>query len=242
MAKVSQNISSDSLFHFIKRREWLFRILNEKTFKARYVYEELPDIHFHVGIPMKCFCDIPLGMIKKHLSHYGKFGIGISKEYAKKNSLSPVIYVHKKSDTMLRYLSGVKKGEIFKNNPNSLFPYFKLDETYTLGKDGRKLINRYYDEREWRWIPKNAKFEDFSDFTEEEIIASRLQNVNELLEKDKNKYLLPFEYVDITYIFVQQIEDIDKVIEEIRRLRIPQIDQDRLISKIITARQIEKDF
>ncbi|MFN3753980.1 abortive infection system antitoxin AbiGi family protein [Flavobacterium sp.] len=242
MAKVSQNISSDSLFHFIKRREWLFKILNEKTFKARYVYEELPDIHFHVGIPMKCFCDIPLGLIKKHLSHYGKFGIGISKNYAKQNSLSPVIYVHKKSDTMLRYLRSVKKGEIFKNNPNSLFPYFKLDETYSSSIDGKRLITRFYDEREWRWIPNDPKFEDFSNFTEEEIIKTRLSIVNDLLEKDKTKYLLPFEYKDITYIFVQQVADVDKVIDEIRRLKISQIEQDRLISKIITARQIEKDF
>ncbi|MBK7740573.1 MAG: hypothetical protein IPI42_08450 [Saprospiraceae bacterium] len=42
-----------------------------------------------VSIPMKCFCDIPLGMIKKHLSNYSKFRIGITKEYAKKNTFSP---------------------------------------------------------------------------------------------------------------------------------------------------------
>jgi hypothetical protein len=86
MAKVSQNISSDSLFHFIKRREWLLSMLKKKSFQARYVYEDIPEIKYKVGIPMKCFCDIPLGMIKKHLSNYGKFGIGITKEYAKKNT------------------------------------------------------------------------------------------------------------------------------------------------------------
>lgn len=241
MAKVSQNISSDSIFHFIKRRDWLLRILKEKAFKARYVYEELPHIRFHVGIPMKCFCDIPLGVIKKHLSRYGKFGIGISKEYAKKNSFSPVIYVHQKSDTMLRYLRSIKKTEFMKN-PNSLLPYFKLDETFTNGKDGRKLTTRLYDEREWRWIPKDPKFEDFSSFTEEEIRNTRLDVVNVELEKDKGKYLLPFDYSDITYIFVQQEDDVDKVIEEIRKIKITPLHQDRLIAKIITARQIERDF
>jgi hypothetical protein len=65
MAKVSQNISSDSLFHFIKRREWLFAILKKKSFQARYVYEGIPEIKYKVGIPMKCFCDIPLGIIKQ---------------------------------------------------------------------------------------------------------------------------------------------------------------------------------
>jgi hypothetical protein len=241
MAKVSQNISSDSIFHFIKRREWLLRILKEKSFKARYVYEELPHIRFHIGIPMKCFCDIPLGVIKKHLSHYGKFGIGISKEFAKRNTLSPVIYVHQKSDTMLRYLRSIKKTEFMKN-PDSLLPYFKLDETFSKGLDGRKLTTRLYDEREWRWIPKEPKFEDFSSFTEEEIRRTRLDIVNEELEKDRNKYILPFNYADITYIFVQQENDVDNVIEQIRKIEVPNIQQDRLIAKIITARQIERDF
>jgi hypothetical protein len=241
MEKISQNISSDSLFHFIKRREWLLRILKDKAFKARYVYEELPDIRFHVGIPMKCFCDIPLGVIKKHLSRYGKFGIGISKEYAKLNSFSPVIYVHQNSDTMLRYLKSINIVEFMKN-PYSLLPYFKLDEILTIGRNGRRLTTRLYDEREWRWIPKDPKFEDFSSFTEEEIRNTRLDFVNEELEKEKNKYLLPFDYSDITYIFVQQEEDVDKVIEEIRKIKIESSLQDRLIAKIITSRQIERDF
>lgn len=241
MAKVSQNISSDSIFHFVKRRDWLLRILKDRSFKARYVYEELPHIRFHVGIPMKCFCDIPLGVIKKHLSSYGKFGIGISKEYARRNAFSPVIYVHQKSDTMLRYLRQVKKTE-FMNDPDSLLPYFKLDETYKKGKDGRKLTTRLYDEREWRWIPKNPDYEDFAGFSEEEIRNTRLDFVNGQLEKDKSKYQMPFEFSDITYIFVQQEDDVDKVIEEIRKSKIDSHSADRLIAKIVTSRQIERDF
>lgn len=240
MAKVSQNISSDSIFHFIKRRDWLLRILKEKAFKARYVYEELPNIRFHVGIPMKCFCDIPLGVIKKHLSRYGKFGIGISKNYARENGFSPVIYVHQNSDTMKRYLQSIKKNKLM-NNPNSLLPYFKFDETISIS-NGKKIRLRLYDEREWRWIPKDPQFIDFSNFTEEEIRNTRLDVVNEDLEKEKGKYLLTFDYSDITYIFVQQEDDVDKVIEEIRKIKIKPLQQDRLIAKIITARQIERDF
>jgi len=241
MSKVSQNISTDNLFHFIKRREWLHRILSERAFRARYVYEELPHINFHVGIPMKCFCDIPLGVIKKHLTRYGKFGIGINKQFAKRNAFSPVVYVHKNSDTMLRYLQSIKK-TVFLSDPNSLLPYFKLDETYSKGKDGRTLTKRLYDEREWRWIPKDPKFEDFAGFTEDEIVNERIKLVNEELDKKSDKYLLKFEYSDITYIFVQLDGDVDKVIEEIRKINISRIQQDRLIAKITTSRQIEWDF
>ena len=64
MARIRQNLSSDSLFHFIKRREWLIAMLKKKTFQAYYVYEEIPELQHKVGMPMKCFCDIPLGLIK----------------------------------------------------------------------------------------------------------------------------------------------------------------------------------
>jgi hypothetical protein len=241
MAKVSQNISSDSLFHFIKRREWLLSILKKKSFQARYVYEDIPEIKYKVGIPMKCFCDIPLGMIKKHLSNYGKFGIGITKEYAKKNTFSPVIYIHENSDTLKRYLKSMKKTDIF-NDPHSLLPYFKIDERKRNTSPGRFRRDRFYDEREWRYIPYSPIFIDFTGFDEEEIRKTRLDYENKNIDNDKLKYVLPFEYADITYIFVQQQEDVDKVIEEIRSTKIEQLQQDRLIAKIITSRQIERDF
>lgn len=241
MAKVSQNISSDSLFHFIKRREWLLAILKKKSFQARYVYEDIPEIEYKVGIPMKCFCDIPLGMIKKHLSNYGKFGIGITKEYAKNNTFSPVIYIHENSDTLKRYLKSMKKTDIF-NDPHSLLPYFKIDERKRTSASGNTLRDRFYDEREWRYIPSHPKFIDFTGFEEEEIRKTSLDYENKNIDNDLGKYVLPFEYADITYIFVQQQEDVDKVIEEIRSTKIEQLQQDRLIAKIITSRQIERDF
>jgi protein-tyrosine phosphatase len=240
MSKVSQNISTDSLFHFVRQRPWLLRILKDKAFKARYVYEELPEIGYFAGIPMKCFCDIPLGVIKKHIGKYGRYGIGIKKEFARKHGFSPVFYVHENSDTMKRYLQGAKKSSL--ESKDSLLPYFKYDETYKKSKNGNKLTNRLYDEREWRWIPDKPVFENFKGFSEEEIISSRLEHVNDQLDKDKDKYTLQFDFSDITYIFVQFEDDVDKVIEEIRKSKIDQKFADRLISKIVTSRQIERDF
>jgi len=59
MGKISQNLSSESLFHFIRQRDWLVEIIERKAFQARFVYEELPALKQKLGIPMKCFCDIP---------------------------------------------------------------------------------------------------------------------------------------------------------------------------------------
>jgi hypothetical protein len=240
-AKISQNLSSDSVFHFIRRRDWLVNILKNKTFQARYVYEELPMLKYKVGIPMKCFCDIPLGMIKKHIVNYGKFGIGIKKEYAKKHKFSPVVYIHKDSDTLIRYLTSIKSIKSL-NNGNSLLPYFKLVEGYAINSQGKKVFTKFYDEREWRYIPPNPDLIDFKGFDEEEIRNTKLEEENKNIDKDKNVNAIPFEYADITYLFVQYEEDVDKVIEEIHSLPITQLQQDRLIAKIITSRQIERDF
>lgn len=205
--KISQNISSDSLFHFVKRREWLLEILTNKYFQARYVYEELPKIKFKFGIPMKCFCDIPLGMIKTHITRYGKFGIGITKKFAKEHCFSPVIYIHENSDTLIRYLDTIRKDEA-KDNPSSLLPYFKMDEVVDTKAIGKRITRRLYDEREWRFIPSNPKYIDFVGFDEDEIKNTRLDFENKKLAADGKKYIVPFEFDHITYIFVQKDDDV----------------------------------
>lgn len=240
MAKISQNLSSESLFHFIKKLEWLLEILENKSFQARYVYENMPEAEYKAGIAMKCFCDIPLGVIKKHMNRYGKFGIGIRKTFAKRKFITPVIYFHDNSDTYYRYISTIDKNDVFSNN-FSLFPYFKVDSRTTINPDGKQITERYYDEREWRYVAGRADLIDCTNLTDIEI-KLKLEFANDELSKFRNEFLLSFEFTDITYIFVQYEKDVDKVIETIRKVDTSPLQQDRLIAKIITSRQIERDF
>lgn len=239
MVKISQNVSSESLFHFIRKIEWLLEILENKSFQARYVYENTLEAEYKAGIPMKCFCDIPLGVIKKHIHSYGKFGIGIKKSFAKKQYVTPVIYFHSKSDTYYRYISSIGKNDIF-GSQFSLFPYFKVDSRTTT-EDGKKSTERFYDEREWRFIPGSAELVDCTNLSDSKI-TEKLKKLNDDLAKKREVFLLPFEFDDITYIFVQFEKDIDEVIRVIRKLEASQMQKDRLIAKIITSRQIERDF
>ncbi|MFZ1547558.1 MAG: abortive infection system antitoxin AbiGi family protein [Candidatus Nitrotoga sp.] len=83
---------SDSLFHFTKSIDHLKGIL-QHGFKPRYSLEdsELLGIEY-TGIPMTCFCDIPISRISEHTAFYGDYGIGMTKEWGRRNSLHPLLY------------------------------------------------------------------------------------------------------------------------------------------------------
>ena len=86
----------------------------------------------------------------------------------------------------------MKKTDIF-NDPHSLLPYFKIDERKHKSASGNMLRDRFYDEREWRYIPSSPKFIDFTGFDEEEIRKTRLDFENKNIDTDLLKYVLPFE-------------------------------------------------
>jgi hypothetical protein len=241
MGKISQNLSSDSLFHFVRHRDWLLEILERKSFQARFVYEDIPELKQKLGIPMKCFSDIPLGLIKKHMSVYGRYGIGVTKNFAKSCSLSPILYIHSKSDTLNRYIANIKSFKTL-NSQNSLIPYLKLEEGYVVNTDGKKVKRRFYDEREWRYVPKNAEVINFDGFDEDEIRTGKLEYENKLLSDNISKYRLPISYEEITYLIVETAKDLSPLIRAIKALKIEGDNKDILISKIITAKQIERDF
>ncbi|MFA6016213.1 MAG: abortive infection system antitoxin AbiGi family protein [Gallionellaceae bacterium] len=46
-----------------------------------------------ISYPMVCFCDIPLTRIDAHVKFYGSYGLGLTKQWAMSNKLSPVIYI-----------------------------------------------------------------------------------------------------------------------------------------------------
>src|SRR5260370_37777432 len=103
---MSENISSNVLFHITPRLSYLKDILSS-GFHPRYCPEyiigadqdlaasrrEIPS----QAAPMVCFCDLPLSLIGRHLREYGQFGIGLTKDWGMKHGVTPVFYTHRES-------------------------------------------------------------------------------------------------------------------------------------------------
>ena len=94
--EIELNPKSHTLFHFTKNNETL-KLIIKNGFWPRYCLEDVGWLRYKkfdfIAYPMVCFCDIPISRVDEHVNFYGKFGIGLSKEWAEANRLTPILYV-----------------------------------------------------------------------------------------------------------------------------------------------------
>src|SRR5688572_32225145 len=94
-------ISSNTLFHFTDTRDHLVSILTNE-FRPHYCLEDLsvlgglpPETAGNViGIPIVCFCDIPLSQATEHMRVNGRYALGLRKDWGMRQGLTPVLYAH----------------------------------------------------------------------------------------------------------------------------------------------------
>lgn len=103
------NISSESLFHYTPKFEYLQGII-ESGFKFGQCREVLPlsgyrnsvfrdlNVVRNVHDPFViCFCDLPLNASEGHRRQYGEYAIAMTKEWGMANKVTPIRYVHSRS-------------------------------------------------------------------------------------------------------------------------------------------------
>jgi hypothetical protein len=174
--RLGETLSSDTLFHFTGKREYLVNII-ENGFYPRYCTEDLSmfssdtssEYQSHdCDIPMVCFCDIPLSKVKEHISVYKGYGIGCTKAWGIERGITPLVYVKTTSETVIgiqnalnsiRSLSKIDDEDIPKvravsENLNRLMKFIKPYEGRFVHNDQIFENKRFYDEREWRYVPK----------------------------------------------------------------------------------------
>ena len=237
--KISENEFNQKkinhIFHYTDNFEVLLRIL-KNGFAPSFCAEKINDVEYY--IPMVSFCNIPLRDVDLYM-RYGKYGVGMSLEWALKNSISPVIYIHEMTPfknfhvnlisshfkMMLSELFNNQKLDNLENRVNN-FDFSEYDDNlnkiteinisaiqffknWKTHYKGREIVT--YQEREWRFIPKLEN--------EKKIIT---ENDNEFFEikskKFRKKPHLPDHSIelsdikDIRYILINNENQREKVL------------------------------
>lgn len=243
--KMSENLSSETLFTFTGKIKYLISMLKDGIL-ARYVYERLPTPKgtFYYFAPVKCFCDIPLGKVKSHLEWFGNYGLGINRAFLKEMGVTPIMYIQDNSNRIfeLKNKSKAEKIEILRGNP--LLPLLKR----YYGDDYREIDSnkmeskrrKFYDEREWRYIPSNIEIEvgDSYRTIEEGIEYARKKNIDTPYLKDPIR--LSPEHIE--YIIIYDKDEFKKLREELRELYSDAETYETMLSKVLVAKQLLRDF
>ena len=248
-------ISSHTLFHYTKSLASLKGIL-EKGLKLSYCVEKLE------VVPMISFCDIPLSQAKFQLDSYGSYVIGFNTDWAVKNGINPVLYIEESSYLSKKFSKSVKlftnlmkdlreaqdylkKSTLddFVEFSDFMFDFNRFSKPYvgTLIQ-GEETNNNYkfYDEREWRYIP---------DIESKEVKWSLTHKEYEKFKKEKPKkphfdFGLEFKAKDIKYLIVKDENDIPKLISFLHDLEnLGSAKQIQLLTtRIMTVKQINEDI
>lgn len=244
-------ISTNSIIHYTKSLGIVEDILRE-GFKIKYCAEKLlltkNNKSSAAAHPMISFCDIPLTSSFDHIKSYGPFGIGLTKEWAAQQGVSPVLYIDKGSDlaSSIYFLMTETRrpdGNLNKKQRKEIFRIKAYAKNYS-GDFSRldKVFTNYkfYSEREWRIVPDSKTLGGAS-------FSVRLSEY----EKDKDKYnnsisscRIKFDYKDISYLIVENNSDIPKIIKILNRIYsgISTEEQFLLYSKVCSIEQIKSDY
>ncbi len=251
------SLSSNTLIHFTSSAENLKGILSS-NFKLSYCKEcsVIGGKESTFYVPMVSFCDIPLSQIKKHIIKYGEYGIGMTRDWARRKGLNPVLYMDKSSQlsksyrTALKYFTSAavaketteKLEDDHKNAVIALadiLGYVKNYENNLVRGGDTQPEYRFSDEREWRYVPESRSGQLWL------IPGKTYDNPG---QKDKaqslaQEHLLEFEPNDIKYIIIKDDSEIRDFIVHLRhaKRKYAHEDVERLTTRILTAQQIRED-
>jgi hypothetical protein len=242
-------LTPSTLFHFTSK-VGLKGILKE-NFKLKYCREKvLMEDEFSIGVPMVSFCDIKISELKEHIGKYGNYGIGLSKIWAIKQGLNPVIYLNKESHYTKSLIKNIfdfiKDDKIDYDKSYTMIDTLRYIKSYEglLVRVEDEIENyRFADEREWRYVPQLSSIKKCDDYLLEYEIN------DETISAKKNRILgkvkLHFDVNDILYLIVKEekeIEEIIKYIRSVKSIKYSLQEVERLMTRIISCERIFNDF
>lgn len=283
-------LSADTLFHFTKNIDTLCKIL-DNGFRPSYCMEMFTSENSlsNCYTPMVCFCDIPLSQVHRHVDRYGKYGVGMKVDWGIKKDVNPVTYVSKDS-SVYTMLEGLQTQFTFALGTNAakekgtiMDPFGQYEATLALspffysttllqcylklykGVDmASGLVTKFYDEKEWRYLPpfsifpnrnpmylrlpiydrfKRSKGEFMIQFCED-YLGMSIEDALAEGRKIVSEYYLKFVADDIKYIIVRYEGERNDILDHVGNNsdKYSVEDANRLYSRILTYEQIKDDF
>lgn len=176
------SLRTSSLFHYTDFNG-LKRIL-AGGLVPNYCSEDLTvgQEEFVIGLPMVCFCDIPLTRTEEFTKRYGRHAIALSKEWAARKGINPILYAvdeeiiislrfYRSYEQMLRQQVVQAGGNphslsVNLNDPqsvNNIVPFINHNNAYAANRKLFGYLKRYesewqgkplvnYVENEWRFV------------------------------------------------------------------------------------------
>lgn len=245
-------VNSNTLIHFTGSMENLIEIL-KSDFHPRLCLEDFSFVlnekeSNKIALPMVCFCDIPLHLVKEHMAEYGNYGIGLKKSWGLRYGLCPVHYITNNSYVHGNMSAIYNKISTLDLDASTLLSPIWNHLAFTKPHHGISHKNQmpkvFYDEREWRFFPNIFSLAEMEDpaLTEEDF--------NDLEKREKaNQTLksisLPYTPRDIKYIIVSEESEIPDLIFQIDRVKSLKYHPDEIAllkTKIICAEYMLEDF
>lgn len=240
---------SRTLFHFTKNVDVLKQIL-AGGFWPKYCSEDIrwvgQDDAQTIAFPMVCFCDIPLSRIADHVTFYGQYGLGMTRDWAIANGLNPILYIAgenfvraelRKLNDHANQLKDEQRVPA-KESVRYIYAHAK-PATGIMVVDGSPVEKDFYLESEWRHVPRHKEIKPY---LRHEAFSDAASLILENTKTDEH-CRLKFTPKDIKYIFVRSDTDIPEVINFIQSKldHYPHADTKVLMSRVTSLESIQGD-
>jgi hypothetical protein len=239
---------SQNLFHFTKSAAVLASILKD-GFWPRYCLEDTgwygAEGHDYKAFAMVCFCDIPISRISDHISLYGSFGIGLSREWAIKNGLNPVLYLNAETplyDSIATVTLAATRAKASYPQTNEaikqLFAYIKPISGHML-VNGTRIARDFYQESEWRFIAKSENINNLMSYDQYSDTTALAASNQQTWEHCR----LNFDPSDVRYIFVPDDNDLPGLMDFIAEQKnYSDLERKILMSRLTSLESIGRDI
>jgi len=251
---MAENVSSSVLFHFTTSLARLKSILQDGFFPhycPEYTLDSVDREAASQGrppmraAPIVCFCDLPLSLIRRHLIEYGPYGIGLDKKWGVKNGVAPVIYTHAKAKTRLSILHLTDRAaegndRTAANDAEILAAYTKpfAGPAWRKGRVKRRV--RFYEEREWRYVPIIPGIGPLFFYREDYQNKAKVNKIHKQF-REQNSLQVPQR--DIQYLILPFTEDERETVElhDYLRKLYGREDAIKVTTAVMTVDRIKKD-